>query len=202
MFERFTDRARKVILLANQEAQRLNHEYIGTEHVLLGLIKEGSGIGASVLKSRNLVLAKVRSEVEKLVESGPEMVIIGKLPHTPRTKEVIEHAITEARNLNHRYIGTEHLLLGLLRVEEGVASQVLRNLGATFENLRNDIHVLLGCSEALPITKQAIHDLRKWQESYMDIFEVAPATMVRGCIESIVQIVEKSNEDNSSSDEE
>ena len=115
MFERFTDRARKVMALANQEAQRFNHEYIGTEHILLGLVKEGSGVGANVLKNLDVDLRKVRLEVEKLVKSGPDMVTMGKLPQTPRAKKVIEYAIEEARNLNHNYVGTEHLLLGLLR---------------------------------------------------------------------------------------
>ena len=112
MFERFTDRARKVMALANQEAQRFNHEYIGTEHILLGLVKEGSGVGANVLKNLDVDLQKVRLEVEKLVKSGPDMVTMGKLPQTPRAKKVIEYAIEEARNLNHNYVGTEHLLLG------------------------------------------------------------------------------------------
>ena len=115
MFERLTDRARKVMALANQEAQRFNHEYIGTEHILLGLVKEGSGVGANVLKNLGIDLRKVRLEVEKLVKSGPEMVTMGKLPQTPRAKKVIEYAIEEARNLNHNYVGTEHLLLGLAR---------------------------------------------------------------------------------------
>jgi len=98
MFERFTDRARKVMALANQEAQRFNHEYIGTEHILLGLVKEGSGVGANVLKNLDVDLRKVRLEVEKLVKSGPDMVTMGKLPQTPRAKKVIEYAIEEARN--------------------------------------------------------------------------------------------------------
>jgi ATP-dependent Clp protease ATP-binding subunit ClpC len=131
MFERFTDRARKVMALANQEAQRFNHEYIGTEHILLGLVKEGSGVGANVLKNLDVDLRKVRLEVEKLVKSGPDMVTMGKLPQTPRAKKVIEYAIEEARNLNHNYVGTEHLLLGLLREHDGVAAQVLMNLGSS-----------------------------------------------------------------------
>ena len=121
MFERLTDRARKVMALANQEAQRFNHEYIGTEHILLGLVKEGSGVAANVLKNLDVDLRKIRLEVEKLVQSGPEMVTMGKLPQTPRAKKVLEYAIEEARNLNHNYVGTEHLLLGLLREQDGVA---------------------------------------------------------------------------------
>ncbi|MEM6393438.1 MAG: ATP-dependent Clp protease ATP-binding subunit [Planctomycetota bacterium] len=144
MFERFTDRARKVMALANQEAQRFNHEYIGTEHILLGLVKEGSGVGANVLKNLEVDLRKVRIEVEKLVKSGPDMVTMGKLPQTPRAKKVIEYAIEEARNLNHNYVGTEHLLLGLLREQEGVAAQVLMNLGLKLDEVRDEVLNLLG----------------------------------------------------------
>ncbi len=144
MFERLTDRARKVMALANQEAQRLNHEYIGTEHILLGLVKEGSGVGANVLKNLDIDLRKVRIEVEKLVKTGPEMVTMGKLPQTPRAKKVIEYAIEEARNLNHNYVGTEHLLLGLLREHDGVAAQVLMNLGLKLEEVREEVLNLLG----------------------------------------------------------
>ncbi len=144
MFERFTDRARKVMALANQEAQRFNHEYIGTEHILLGLVKEGSGVGANVLKNLDVDLRKVRLEVEKLVKSGPDMVTMGKLPQTPRAKKVIEYAIEEARNLNHNYVGTEHLLLGLLREHDGVAAQVLTNLGLKLEEVREEVLNLLG----------------------------------------------------------
>ncbi len=144
MFERFTDRARKVMALANQEAQRFNHEYIGTEHILLGLVKEGSGVGANVLKNLEVDLRKVRLEVEKLVHSGPDMVTMGKLPQTPRAKKVIEYAIEEARNLNHNYVGTEHLLLGLLREHDGVAAQVLMNLNLKLEEVREEVLNLLG----------------------------------------------------------
>ncbi len=144
MFERFTDRARKVMALAHQEAQRFNHEYIGTEHILLGLVKEGSGVGANVLRNLNVELRNVRLEVEKLVKSGPEMVTMGKLPQTPRAKKVIEYAIEEARNLNHNYVGTEHLLLGLLRERDGVAAQVLMNLGLKLDEVREEVLNLLG----------------------------------------------------------
>src|SRR3989441_4101003 len=144
MYERFTDRARKVMQLANQEAQRFNHEYIGTEHILLGLVKEGSGVAANVLKNLDIDLRKIRLEVEKIVQSGPDMVTMGKLPQTPRAKKVIEYSIEEARNLNHNYVGTEHLLLGLLREQEGVAAQVLMNLGLKLEDVREEVLNLLG----------------------------------------------------------
>jgi ATP-dependent Clp protease ATP-binding subunit ClpC len=144
MYERFTDRARKVMQLANQEAQRFNHEYIGTEHILLGLVKEGTGVAANVLKNLDIDLRKIRLEVEKIVQAGPDMVTMGKLPQTPRAKKVIEYSIEEARTLNHNYVGTEHLLLGLLREQEGVAAQVLMNLGLKLEDVREEVLNLLG----------------------------------------------------------
>ncbi|MDO5581073.1 MAG: ATP-dependent Clp protease ATP-binding subunit [Planctomycetia bacterium] len=147
-YERFTDRARKVIQLANQEAQRFNHEYVGTEHILLGLIKEGGGVAASVLKNLGLDLRKIRLEVEKQVSSGPDLVTMGRLPQTPRAKKVIEYAMQEARSLNHNYVGTEHILLGLLREYEGVAAQVLMNLGLKLEDVRREVLNLLGQGEA------------------------------------------------------
>jgi len=144
MFERFTDRARKVMALANQEAQRFNHEYIGTEHILLGLAEEGAGCAANVLKTLGLDLGKLRREVEKLVKTGPEPGTMGKLPQTPRAKRVIEFAIEESRRLHHKYVGTEHLLLGLLRERDGVAAQVLMNLGVKLETVRDELLKWLG----------------------------------------------------------
>lgn len=144
MYERFTDRARKVLQLANQEAQRLNHEYIGTEHILLGLVKEGSGVASNVLKNLDIDLTKIRREVEKLVNQGTDMIAMGKLPQTPRAKKAIEYAMDEARTLGHTYVGTEHLLLGLLREEEGIAAQVLMNLGLRLESVRDEILELIG----------------------------------------------------------
>lgn len=148
MYERFTDRARKVMQLANQEAQRFNHEYIGTEHILLGLIKEGSGVAAVALKNLNIDLRKIRLEVEKLVFSGPDQVQMGKLPHTPRSKKVIECSIEAARERGDNYVGTEHILIGLLREGEGVACQVLTNLGV-FEDALKEVLVLLGDKESV-----------------------------------------------------
>jgi ATP-dependent Clp protease ATP-binding subunit ClpC len=130
--------------LANQEAQRFNHEYIGTEHILLGLVKEGSGVAANVLKNLDVDLRKIRLEVEKIVQHGPDIVSMGKLPQTPRAKKVIEYSMEEARNLNHNYVGTEHILLGLLREQEGVAAQVLMNLGLKLEDVREEVLNLLG----------------------------------------------------------
>ena len=146
MYERFTDRARKVMQLANQEAQRFNHEYIGTEHILLGLVQEGSGVAANVLKNLDMDLRKIRGGVQQIVQHGPggEQVVMGRLPHTPRSKKVIEYAIEEARTLNHNYVGTEHLLLGLLREQEGVAAQVLMDMGLKLERVRDEVLKMLG----------------------------------------------------------
>jgi len=144
MFNRFTERARKVILLAKEEAKRFNHDYIGTEHILLGLVREGEGVAAAVLATFGLSPDKIRLEVEKLVQPGPATVVSGDLPFTPKAKKVIELAIDEARSLGHNYIGTEHLLLGLIREGEGVASQVLMNLGLELDKVREEVMNLLG----------------------------------------------------------
>ena len=143
MYERFTDRARKVMLFANYEALRFSHDYVGTEHILLALVKEGAGVAAHALEKCGLDLRKVRLEVEKLVVSGPELVIPRELPQTPRAKKVIEYAIAEARNFGHGHVGTEHLLLGLLRESEGTAAQVLMNLGLRLDTLHQEILTLL-----------------------------------------------------------
>ncbi|MBI3316272.1 MAG: ATP-dependent Clp protease ATP-binding subunit, partial [Candidatus Omnitrophica bacterium] len=144
MFNKFTERARKVILLAKQEAKRFNHDYIGTEHVLLGLLREGEGVAAAVLQSLGMNLNNIRLEVEKLVQLGPATVVSGDLPFTPKAKKVMELAMEEARTLGHNYIGTEHLLLGLIREGEGVASQVFMNMGLDLEKVREEVIKLLG----------------------------------------------------------
>jgi ATP-dependent Clp protease ATP-binding subunit ClpC len=153
MFNRFTERARKVIILAKEEARRFNHDYIGTEHILLGLIREGEGVAASVLEKMGLSLENIRLEIEKLVQPGPTTQIIGDIPFTPRAKKALELAAEEARSLGHNYIGTEHLLLGLIREGEGIASQVLLNLGLDLNRVRNEVLELLG--SALPGFGQA-----------------------------------------------
>jgi ATP-dependent Clp protease ATP-binding subunit ClpC len=144
MFEQFTERARKVLGLARQEAQKFNHEYIGTEHILLGLILEGSGVAATVLRNMEVDLRKIRLEIEKLVQQGPQvMTAPSKLPFTPRAKRVIDLAKEEAATLNHEHVGTEHLLLGLLRENEGIAAQVLMNLGVRLDDVREEVLDLL-----------------------------------------------------------
>jgi ATP-dependent Clp protease ATP-binding subunit ClpC len=154
MFNRFTERARKVILLAREEAKRLDHDYLGTEHILLGLIREGEGVGATALQNLGLDLARVRQEAEKAVGRGGGALFLGQIPFTPRAKKVLELAVTEARNLGHNYIGTEHLLLGLIREGEGVAAQILINLGADLEKVRDEVVNLLG-GEKVPFQQAA-----------------------------------------------
>jgi ATP-dependent Clp protease ATP-binding subunit ClpA len=154
MFERFTDRARKVMALANQEAHRFNHEFIGTENILLGMIKEGSGVGVTVLKNLGVDTQRLWHEVERLVKRGPDRVTMGKLPQTSRAKKVIEYAIEEMREmekkLNRRLnVGTEHILLGLLRESEGIAAQVLMILGLRIEQVRGEVLALEGKKEPL-----------------------------------------------------
>ncbi|HOW88459.1 MAG TPA: Clp protease N-terminal domain-containing protein, partial [Candidatus Omnitrophota bacterium] len=144
MFDRFTERARKVIILAKEEAKRFNHDYIGTEHILLGLIKEGESVAAAVLQNLGLSLDTIRLEVEKLVQFGPSTVVSGDIPFTPKAKKVIELAMDEARRLGHNYIGTEHLLLGLIKEGEGVASHVLMNVGLDLNKVRAEVIKLLG----------------------------------------------------------
>jgi len=146
MFDRFTERARKVIILAKEEAKRFNHDYIGTEHILLGLIKEGESVAAAVLQNLGLSLDTIRLEVEKLVQFGPSTIVSGDIPFTPKAKKVIELAMDEARRLGHNYIGTEHLLLGLIKEGEGVASHVLMNLGLNLNKVRSEVIKLLGSS--------------------------------------------------------
>lgn len=144
MFNRFTERARKVIILAKEEARRFNHDYIGTEHILLGLIREGEGVAATVLEKMGLDLQTIRLEVEKVVQPGPTTQILGDIPFTPRAKKALELAAEEARALGHNYIGTEHILLGLIREGESVASQVLLNLGLDLDRVRNEVLNVLG----------------------------------------------------------
>ena len=144
MFNRFTERARKVIILAKEEAKRFNHDYIGTEHILLGLIREGEGVAAVVLQKLGVNLQQIRMEIEKIVKPGPPTVVSGDIPFTPTAKKVIELSSEEARSLGHNYIGTEHILLGLIREGEGVASQVLVNLGLDLGKVREEIAELLG----------------------------------------------------------
>ncbi|MGI9515488.1 MAG: Clp protease N-terminal domain-containing protein, partial [Pirellulaceae bacterium] len=174
MFERCTDRCRKVMQLANQEAQRYNHEYIGTEHMLLAIIKEGSGIAANVLERLNIDLRRLRLDVESSMTSGPEMITMGKLPQTPRAKKVIEYAMEESHDLDHSFLGTEHLLLGLMREQESNAANALKRFDLEIDQVRNEILALLGDGTSKASTgkrlrnrerKKALQQRRKGKKS-------------------------------------
>ena len=143
MFERFTDRARRVVVLAQEEARRLNHNYIGTEHILLGLVREGEGVAAKALESLGISLEAVRGQVEEIIGRGGQSPA-DHIPFTPRAKKVLEFSFREALVLEHNYIGTEHILLGLIREAEGVAAQVLERLGADLSRVRQQVIHLLG----------------------------------------------------------
>ncbi|MBI4310239.1 MAG: NDP-hexose 4-ketoreductase, partial [Chloroflexi bacterium] len=142
-FEKFSERARKVLSLAQEEAQRFNHNYIGTEHILLGLVRETDGVAARVLTNLGVELSKVRSAVEFIIGRGERRPAPGEIGLTPRAKKVIELAVDEARRLNHHYIGTEHLLIGLMREGEGVAAGVLESLGVSLEKVRAETNRIL-----------------------------------------------------------
>ena len=149
MFERFTDRAREVMKLANEQAEQSNPKYINTEHILLGLLKEGSGVGAAALKNLGIDIKKLYMEVEKkLTPIGTDAVSAEKYPPTPLAIKVIEYSIEEARALNHKYIGTEHILLSLFRVTDGVAAQVLMDSGLKIENVRKEILNILAAAQS------------------------------------------------------
>jgi hypothetical protein len=149
MFERFTDRARRVVVLAQEEARMLNHNYIGTEHILLGLIHEGEGVAAKALESLGISLDAVRQQVEEIIGPG-QQAPSGHIPFTPRAKKVLELTRREAEQLGHNYVGTEHILLGLIREGDGVAAQVLVQLGADLNGVRQQVLQLINAQQLQP----------------------------------------------------
>src|SRR5881296_601613 len=175
-FDKFTERARKVLQLAQEEAQRFNHNYIGTEHLLLGLVREGEGVAAKVLANLGVELNKVRSAVEFIIGRG-DRTVTGDIGLTPRAKKVIELSVDEARRLNHHYIGTEHLLLGLVREGEGIAAGVLESLGVSLEKVRQQVMQVVSQSssyqqsrQAMPSTSEgtsAPASLQPWQMQFL-----------------------------------
>jgi Clp amino terminal domain, pathogenicity island component len=166
MFERFTDRARRVVVLAQEEARLLDHNYIGTEHILLGLIHEGEGVAARALGGLGISLDAVRAQVERIIGRGPSTPA-GHIPFTPRSKKVLELSLREALKLNHNYIGTEHILLGLIREGEGVAAQVLVKLGADLSRVRQQVMTVLEQSpaESVTVREEAGGSEEEWQEA-------------------------------------
>jgi ATP-dependent Clp protease ATP-binding subunit ClpA len=158
MFQRFTDRARRVVVLAQEEARRLDHNYIGTEHILLGLISEGEGVAARALNSIGISLDAVRQQVEEIIGRGQQEPP-GHIPFTPRAKKVLELSLRESKQLGHNYIGTEHILLGLIREGNGVAAQVLVKLGADLKRVRQQVIQLLhghAAEEPGPVVEQRL----------------------------------------------
>jgi ATP-dependent Clp protease ATP-binding subunit ClpA len=164
VFERFTERARQVVVLAQDEARALNHNYIGTEHLLLGLLREEEGLGARVLDSLDITIEEVRAQVARIVGAGDKLVI-GQIPFTPRAKRALELALREALSLGHNYIGTEHILLGLAREDDGVAMHILLDFDADAEKIRNEIVRFLSGGASPPLRSRELHpDLREQVE--------------------------------------
>src|SRR6267142_4095341 len=181
MFERFTEKAIKVIMLAQEEARRLGHNFVGTEQILLGLIGEGTGIAAKTLKSMGVNLKDARVEVEKIIGRGSGFVAV-EIPFTPRAKRVLELSWDEARQLGHNYIGTEHLLLGLIREGEGVAARVLENLGVDLTKVRSHVIRLLGAEgQAQRVIKAEVPEpLRDKRVITLDLAGLVAGTKYRG----------------------
>lgn len=165
MFERLTDRARRTVILSQTEARNLNHGYIGTEHILLGLIHEGEGVGALALKSMGIELENVRKHVEETIGRG-QQVTSGHIPFTPRARKVLELALREALQLGHNYIGTEHLLLALIREGEGVGAQTLVKLGADLNRARQEVLQLLNPPRKKTPRRRTPHPLSRLTATY------------------------------------
>jgi ATP-dependent Clp protease ATP-binding subunit ClpC len=190
MYERFTDRARKVMQLANQAAQQFHHEYISTEHLLLGLVQEGSGVAGNVLKNLDVDLLKVKRTVESQLSAGHDVVVLPKLSLTPAAQKVIEFASEEAHFLNHNYVGTEHLLLGLLRESEGVAATVLTGLGLTLDTVREEVLNLLGHNLPAQPVNDTIYPLSK---------DISPPDLTAKEVEIIRGLLNRLNEETEAS---
>ncbi len=207
MFERFTERARKVVYLAQQEASRLGHNVVGTEHLLLGLVAEGDGVAAKALETLDIRLEKIRLEVEKIIGVG-ETNPFGEIPFTPRAKRVLELAVDEGRQLGHNYVGTEHILLGLIREGEGVAAQVLKNLGADLERVRKQVMSLLGGGSGTPFPGQAsggprgaakTQTLNQFGRDLTELAKIAKLDPVIGRdneIERVIQVLSRRTKNN------
>jgi ATP-dependent Clp protease ATP-binding subunit ClpC len=204
MFDRFTERVKKVIQLAREEAMRFNHDYIGTEHLLLGLVKEGEGIAAAALANLGVDLKTLRLEVEKLVEQGPATMSVGEIPFNPQAKKVLELSVEEARKFGHNYIGTEHLLLGLIKEGEGIAAHVLDNMKVDVEKVQREIVKLLGG----PTSKfSAASEGKKTQTPALDAFgrdltvlaredKLDPVIGREAEIERVIQILSRRTKNN------
>jgi ATP-dependent Clp protease ATP-binding subunit ClpC len=205
MFERFTERARKVVFLAQQESARLGHNVVGTEHLLLGLVAEGEGVAAKALEVLNIDLQSIRAEVEKIIGSG-EANPFGEIPFTPRAKRVLELAVDEGRQMGHNYVGTEHILLGLIREGEGVAAQVLRNLDAELDTVRKQVIGLLGgpakTTASQPNTNRGNNKTPTLNQHGRDLIELAKAGKLDPVIgrekeiERVIQVLSRRTKNN------
>ena len=181
MFERFTERAREVVVLAQDEARALRHNYIGTEHILLGLLREEEGLAARVLESLDITVEEVRAQVARIIGPGDEPIVSGQIPFTPRAKKVLELSLREALSLKHNYIGTEHILLGLVRENEGVAARILLDFDADAEKIRNEIMRVLSSPRGpgLVHTETVQHRaVRRGWTSYGPLAERAPSLLL------------------------
>jgi ATP-dependent Clp protease ATP-binding subunit ClpC len=181
VFERFTERAKQVVVLAQDEARALKHNYIGTEHILLGLLREEEGLAARVLESLDITVEEVRAQVKRLVGQGDEEIVTGQIPFTPRAKKVLELALREALSLGHNYIGTEHVLLGVVRENQGVAARILLDFDVDAETIRNEIIRMLpgyggpGLMQGAPVQHRA--GRRGWT-SYGPLAERTPSLLL------------------------
>ena len=203
MFNRFTERARKVLVLAKEEARRFNHDYIGTEHILLGLIREGEGVACAVLQNLGIDLERLRIEIEKLISPGSSASVLGDIPFTPRAKKALELAAEEAHNLGHNYIGTEHILLGLIREGEGLASQVLFSLGVDLRKIREEISALLGGGQTFQNTAAPTTSKTPALDSFgRDLIKLAkdgkldPVIGRKAEIERVIQVLSRRTKNN------
>ncbi|MGE5528551.1 MAG: ATP-dependent Clp protease ATP-binding subunit [Patescibacteria group bacterium] len=201
MYERFTERARKVLFLSQQEAKRLGHNYVGTEHLLLGLVAEGEGVAAEALKTLGINLQKVRTEVEKIIGTG-EAPYLGEVTLTPRAKRVLELALDEGRQLGHNYVGTEHIILGLIRESEGVAAQVLKNVGADLDKVRKQVLSQLGSTSQSPVGgggSQATQTLNQFGQDLTELARIGKLDPVIGReneIERVIQVLSRRTKNN------
>jgi ATP-dependent Clp protease ATP-binding subunit ClpC len=181
VFERFTERAKQVVVLAQDEARALRHNYIGTEHILLGLLREEEGLAARVLESLDITVEEVRAQVARIIGPGDEPIVSGQIPFTPRAKKVLELSLREALSLKHNYIGTEHILLGLVRENEGVAARILLDFDADAEKIRNEIMRVLSSPRGpgLVHTETVQHRaVRRGWTSYGPLAERAPSLLL------------------------
>jgi len=184
VFERFTERARRVIILAREEAGRFRHDFVGTEHVLLGLIRDGEGIATAVLQRLGLRLETVKAEVERALAGFPKTLTFGEVPFTPQAKRVLELSIEEARQLGHNYIGTEHLLLGLMKEGQSIAAKILESLGARLDEVRQETLALLG-DQYYPRPK------KRSQTPVLDVLGGVPIVLVIGDDQKSIRVFDR-----------